>query len=178
MKPAQIQGTSSFISLGLVYPLPQPLISNRPRQCRSSAKGRHPVPKRYSGEGTHPYKSSVIREFSPLDWSCDIIQYEHKQYSIQPGSDRSSSTLPEGTYKIVHAVRVEPNVNNSSLTLHLVTDSKQPFKSTKETRSDKENRRSEQKQRQQQTQQERSKARATLRLQPACTLEQQGLLFS
>ena len=52
VKPAQIQVTSSFISLGLVYPLPQPLISNRPWQCRSSAKGRHPVLKRYLGEGT------------------------------------------------------------------------------------------------------------------------------
>ena len=41
--------TSSFISLGLVYPLPQPLISNWPRQCRKSAKGRHPVLKSYSG---------------------------------------------------------------------------------------------------------------------------------
>ena len=47
--------TSSFISLGLVYPLPQPLISNRPRQCRKSAKGRHPVLKRYMGEGTHTH---------------------------------------------------------------------------------------------------------------------------
>ena len=28
--------TSSFISLGLVYPIPQPLISNRPRQCRNT----------------------------------------------------------------------------------------------------------------------------------------------
>ena len=49
--------TSSLISLGLVYPLPQPLISNRPRQCRKSAKGRHPVLKRYSGEGTLKMKS-------------------------------------------------------------------------------------------------------------------------
>ena len=30
VKPAQIQESSSFISLGLVYPPPQPLISNRP----------------------------------------------------------------------------------------------------------------------------------------------------
>ena len=37
VKPAQIRVTSSFISLGLVYPPPQPLISNRPRQCRKSA---------------------------------------------------------------------------------------------------------------------------------------------
>ena len=49
--------TSSLISLGLVYPLPQPLISNRPRQCRKPAKGRHPVLKRYSGEGTHKMKN-------------------------------------------------------------------------------------------------------------------------
>ena len=49
--------TSSFISLGLVYPLPQPLISNWPRQCRKSAKGRHSVLKRYSGEGTHKMKN-------------------------------------------------------------------------------------------------------------------------
>ena len=53
VKPAQIQESSSFISLGLVYPPPQPLISNRPWQCRSSANGRHPVLKRYVGEGTH-----------------------------------------------------------------------------------------------------------------------------
>ena len=76
--------TSAFISLGLVYPLPQPLISNRPRQCRKSAKGRHPVLKRYMGEGTHTsYKSSVIHEFSPLDWPCDIIQLRARARAVQ-----------------------------------------------------------------------------------------------
>ena len=50
---AELRESSSFISLGLVYPPPQPLISNRPWQCRSSANGRHSVLKRYVGEGTH-----------------------------------------------------------------------------------------------------------------------------
>ena len=52
----EIRESSSFISLGLVYPPPHTLISNRPWQCRSSANGRHSVLKRYTGEGTHIHK--------------------------------------------------------------------------------------------------------------------------
>ena len=66
VKPAQIQVYSSFISLGLVYPPPQPLISNRPWQCRSSAKGRHPVLKRYVGGGAYTltkFSHSRIQSF-------------------------------------------------------------------------------------------------------------------
>ena len=53
---AELRESSSFISLGLVYPPPQPLISKRPWQCRSSANGRHSVLKRNVGEGTHVSK--------------------------------------------------------------------------------------------------------------------------
>ena len=78
--------TSSFISLSLVYPLPQPLISNRPRQCRKSAKGRHPVLKRYSGEGTFNMKKTSQTSNSVLRLPCDIIQLREVQYPTRISS--------------------------------------------------------------------------------------------
>ena len=73
------QKSTSFISLGLVYPLPRPLISNRPWQCRKMAKGRHPVLKRNVGEGTHILKKfsrSLIQSFELV---VQYYQYEHTQ---------------------------------------------------------------------------------------------------
>ena len=53
-------------------------------------------PEALSGGGHTPYQSSAIREFSPLDRSCDITQYEHKQNSIHPGTEESPPSLTEG----------------------------------------------------------------------------------
>ena len=65
-------------------------------------------PEALSGGGHTPYKSSVIHEFSPLDWSCGIIQYEHRQYSIHPRTEWFSSSFNEGI-QTFHVVRMEPN---------------------------------------------------------------------
>ena len=71
-------------------------------------------PEALYGGGHTSYKSSVIHEFSPLDYPCDIIQLRARAVQYPPRIRPILFLTPVRAFiKIVHAVRVEPNVKIS-----------------------------------------------------------------
>ena len=156
VKPAQIQVTTSFINLGLVYPLPQPLINNRPWQCRCSAKGRHPVLKRYLGEGTHlikiqPFANSVL-------WTVRaIVSNTNTNNTVSiPGPKCPPPQLLKGNINTSCCPSGAQHWYNQ-LKLHLVTDKHRPNKQHRRNENSKRGNKTGNG-----TQHKRSKARATI----------------